>query len=124
MLDPHLTKPQGEELAAMQAATVPGMAFWAGSGPAGRTCRECVHWSASGRYIRHRKGNKAKRPEGSLKDQRCDKYARLSYGREGDKLGYHTPACRYFEALSEDRPAMMRWAGKHGWQPIDTPAAP
>ncbi len=127
MLDPHLTKPQGEELAAMQAATVPGMAFWAGSGPAGRTCRECVHWCSGKVARRHTKRSAAVKHSGvkagSLLDQKCNKFARLSYDKEGDAFNNATPACKYFEENATPPEPLMVWKGKKGWQPIETPAA-
>jgi hypothetical protein len=42
-----LTQGHSPEDAARIAATHPGQAHWAGSGPPGRTCHECIeHWGA------------------------------------------------------------------------------
>jgi hypothetical protein len=39
----YLTEPN-PELAALVKATPPGMAHWAGTGPAGKVCRDCAAW--------------------------------------------------------------------------------
>lgn len=48
-----------------------GMAYFSGTGPAGKTCRECVHVKTEGRYA-------ASNPKRSrqLKPVRCREYAR------------------------------------------------
>lgn len=83
-----LTKPQGEELAALQADTVRGMAFWAGTGEPGKTCRECLSWGVGKKFKRDRWGE--------LMARRCSKYARMS-GRSGPGVPHHKAACKYFE---------------------------
>ena len=111
MLDPHLTKPQGEELAAMQAATVPGMAFWAGSGLVGKTCRECESWGG-GRALERNE-------DGFLKDAPCAKFKSLMGGFVvGQPISHELKSCRYFTPAERERPVRMRWTGKYGWQPL------
>ena len=57
-----------------------GMAHWAGSGPALRTCRDCVYFSTKAR-----------------KKGRCGKFAQMMK-KNGPKFGGYMPACKYFEA--------------------------
>jgi len=92
MLDAHLTRPQGEVLAAMQAATVPGMAHWALSGPEGTACFQCKHWATApnGRY---------KRSNGVLCARRCRQFTKMNranLGGAGPAVEPEAPACKYF----------------------------
>jgi len=84
-----LTKPQGEDMALKQSATVPGMAFWAMTGPEGVTCRECVFWGWTKKFRRDRWGHLAPRL--------CSKYIRMSGGKKGDGVPHDAYACKYFE---------------------------
>lgn len=89
ILTPHMTTPQGAAQAALEAAAVPGMAHWAGSGPAGETCRGCTHWGA---YVPH------KRDEvGLLRNRQCQKFKRMAGGVAGAGVPAPTMACRHFE---------------------------
>ncbi len=58
------------------ALTPPGMAFWADTGPVGKTCRDCVHYHQ--------------------KQGRCLKYQQLM-GCKGKRFRADTPSCKYFE---------------------------
>lgn len=89
----HLTEPN-IDLASKRKRTPPGMAFWAGTGPAGATCRGCEKWDSLGYYA----------DCGLLKDSPCAKYRSMMNGTQGDKLPHFTPACKYFEAARKDRP--------------------
>jgi hypothetical protein len=86
----HLTQPNAE-LGKLIAATPSGMAFWAGTGPANTTCRECM-------FFDHQKSYYAKKGigGGSLNPARCKKYSALA-NRHGDKIEHGTRACKYFE---------------------------
>lgn len=42
--------PLTEDKRQERALTFPGMASWGGSGPKGKTCRECEHWLHKGGY--------------------------------------------------------------------------
>jgi len=86
-----LTKAFGE-VDALAARTPPGMAFWAGTGPKGRTCRECLHYSVEGRYGTPG-GDHAR---GELTLGRCAKYSRTKR-LDGPKFRHSTPVCKYFE---------------------------
>jgi len=74
-----------------QANTPPGMAFWAGTGPAGRTCRECSFYQFNG-Y----KSKKGGITGGVLKLGICNKYLSMML-RAGSKVPHETPSCKYFE---------------------------
>lgn len=68
-------------------ATHEGMAHFAGTGPAGRTCRECIHWD---------KGN---RNNGWLQPAPCKEFARLSKSKRRSRHAVpdDAAACKYFE---------------------------
>lgn len=95
----HLTEPN-PDLAAKRSKTMPGMAFWAGTGPEGKTCRECKHWAFDG-YLAS---------SGLLKDAQCDKYTRMMNGNPGGKLPHYMPACKYFE-LDSTAPSIEKRRG-------------
>ena len=71
-----------------------GMAHFAGTGPAGRTCRECVFWARQG-------GVKTSfaRLGGELLPRRCRKFRKLTMGRVVNTgVPHQAEACRHFEA--------------------------
>lgn len=103
ILNPHLTKPQGEALAKHQADTVDGMAHWAGSGPEGVTCRECDHWGSPAGFKRD--------PESAeLLPRRCQKFTRLMAGLDGPGVPHRIAACRHFEKRDRVPPVLGRKA--------------
>jgi hypothetical protein len=88
MMD-NLTQPDAD-LAHKIKSTVPGMAHWAGSGPAGAKCGGCAWFKSVTR--------------GLGASTRCEKYSRMMDGRVGaKKLPPDTPACKYFEAKSSEQ---------------------
>lgn len=93
----HLTEPD-QDLAEKRRRTPPGMAFWAGTGPAGATCRGCQFWLSDG-YLADC---------GLLKDSICGKYRSMMNGEAGAKLSHYTPACKYFAAELSERPLSKR----------------
>lgn len=106
MLDQHLTRPQGEALAVMQAATKPGMAHWALSGPEGALCHQCKHW-ATAPNSRYRRSN------GVLCARRCRQFTKMNranLGGAGPAVEPDTQACKYFGA-AKIAPA-LRLGGK------------
>lgn len=77
------------------AKTPAGMAFWAGTGPKGKTCRECAHYTFQGYGS-----------DSILKKGPCQKY--VSYrGIDTHKIPFRTAACKYFE-LNEKPPAIEK----------------
>jgi hypothetical protein len=93
---PYLTTPEGEDVARQRYNTPPGMAHWEGSGPSGKTCRECRFWGWSTGPARHREN-------GLLKPQPCAKYRQFAM-RGGNKVPYSAGACKYFEPTGDAPP--------------------
>lgn len=89
----HLTEPD-MDFAKRRKDTFSGMAFWASTGPADKTCRGCIHWSADG-YMAG---------SGLLRDSLCTKYRALMHGQEGGRIPHYAKACKYFEETSDPRP--------------------
>lgn len=96
----HLTKPD-LALARLQERTVPGMAHWAGTGPAGANCRECVFWGTP-------KGQKGyystMSGDGQLKPRPCRKYQNLMNGIAGKPVEFWRAACRHYEENPDPPP--------------------
>jgi len=80
----HLTS-TNPELERAAAKTYPGMAHWAGSGPAGETCGKCLNYGDIG----DDGGSRIKR-------NRCLKYYAMM-DRVGGVIPAGTAACRHFE---------------------------
>jgi hypothetical protein len=78
----HLTADQFSELA---QATLPGQAYFAGTGPLGATCGGCLHAVT-------------KTQEGRLLF--CDQHRQMRRVW-GGKIRRDAPACKYFEAKPE-----------------------
>jgi hypothetical protein len=92
-LTAHLTGPR--PIDALAVETHPGQAQWAGTGPRGRTCRECVFWRGDdgrGDYYNF----------GGIKPRRCARFRDLTM-RKGQPVVHHAPACRHFE-INPDPP--------------------
>ena len=66
-----------------------GMAFWAGTGPKGKTCRECTSFMFPTYYSGGKNGE-------TLKPSTCRKFGELSK-REGRAIPHDTESCKYFE---------------------------
>ena len=72
----------------MNGGVVPGMAHFAGTGPAWTHCHQCRHWSG-------------KRPKGDLDSigkGQCDKAARMLRRKSTPKVPGVTMACKHYEA--------------------------
>jgi hypothetical protein len=94
--DPHLTAPD-PKFATLEAATVPGMAHWGGTGPTGRTCRECEHWKPdSDEPLKRYKRDDA----GELCDRRCKKFAAMMNNYQGPPVPHSQAACMFFVATA------------------------
>ena len=70
--------------------TPEGMAHWAGTGPSGKVCRQCLHYSSPGRYSQ---GGKF---PGYLKPGRCVEYGAMMR-KKGPAFPVRTPSCKHFE---------------------------
>lgn len=65
---------------------VPGMAFYAGTGPFEAKCKGCKFY---GYYRESKKGK-------SYRTMACLMFKKMT-GKFGPRLKPHTPACKYFE---------------------------
>jgi hypothetical protein len=123
MINPKLTKPQGEAQAAVQAATIPGMAHWAGTGPEGADCGSCMFWGMGPikgiRY--HGKPTAATRSRATrdeyraalaladqIKPHTCGMYRVMTMGQLGESIPHDQPACRHFQPRHEGKPPLVR----------------
>ena len=86
VIDPELEKKRSK--------TPPGMAFWAGTGPEGTTCRECLNYGNDGYYSANSKNGSTLRPGP------CAKFQSMME-RRGPSIPYNTPSCKYF-AINND----------------------
>ncbi len=75
-----------------QRITEPGMAYFAGSGPQGKHCRDCV-FRGYVRPITDKYGIVLK----TIKSGGCGKFHKLS-GVHGPAISGRLQACKYFEA--------------------------
>jgi len=73
-----------------QRITHKGMAHFAGTGPRGLTCRECIFWD-------YWKGD-YRQSDGLIKPARCKKYQSLMRGAKGSAVPGDAAACSYFAA--------------------------
>jgi hypothetical protein len=88
---PHLTSIE-PELDRLVKQTLPGMAHWAGTGPAGTTCEQCRFFGYSA-PLRNGLGETV---SAIKKDKCCHRYFRLMK-QHGKPLLPQTPSCRHFE---------------------------
>ena len=74
----HLTS---DDFDAVARRTPIGAAGWSGTGPEGKTCRQCRHYEACGRG---RNGG-------------CRLYCTFMHVKKAPPIPGATPSCRYFE---------------------------
>ena len=72
------------------AVTPPGMAHWAGTGPDGTSCRQCLFFASNGYYSANSKHGD------TLKPSPCKQYQKMM-NRIGPPIRYETASCKYFE---------------------------
>jgi len=87
-----LTPGYGEIAERQHAKTYAGMAFFAATGPFGKTCGDCVFYGAAYQRIRNASGEIVKTRR---KPRSCGKHQDL--GGKGGDIPAHTEACRYYE---------------------------
>jgi hypothetical protein len=76
------------------------MAHWAGSGPPGTTCRECVYWITSGRWSEAGPGGSGEPLPG-----RCRAYKAIGMLKSlGPPLPHATPSCKHYEPAAKPQP--------------------
>ena len=80
--------------------TPAGMAHWAGSGPAFKTCRECRSWVSIGKWREEGPGS-----SGEPLPSRCRKYKTLGMEKSfGPPIPHDTLACKHFEEAAKPQP--------------------
>jgi len=84
VLDVNLT-----DLDTHQKQSEPGMAHFAGTGPRGKTCGNCVFWG----YKRETGRFKSMKPV-----EACQKYFNLT-GKHGPTIKAALLSCKYFEGV-------------------------
>lgn len=100
MATEHLTKMFDDMAEAGVWRTPPGMAHWAGTGPANKTCRQCEHWCFEGYKLTN----------GALKLGACGKYRELTL-RAGRRISHDLPACKYFDERQDPPPLRAPQSG-------------
>ena len=76
-----------------KSQAIPGMAFFAGTGPAGKTCGDCMH---RGYYRETKSGNSYS----SYKVSKCAVFKKLT-GTHGADIRPDNHACKYFEGKNK-----------------------
>jgi hypothetical protein len=98
-LNQHLARDPATDRALI---THRGQAHFGGTGPKGKTCRECVHWctfpGTRPDYYGAQKGRE-------IKDQSCREFKRLTQ-RVGPAVPPDAPACKFF-TLTESPPPIF-----------------
>jgi hypothetical protein len=98
--DRRLTRDENHAKAAL---THVGMAHFAGTGPAGKVCRECKFWREA---TKHQYYTSTSRHGPTLKPVPCAKFTRLT-GKLGPGVPHGAQACKHFEA-AENPPPIKR----------------
>lgn len=78
----------------------PGMAHWAGTGPEGKTCRQCRFFYPEGHFS---KSNKLY--PGHLKPGACRRFQKMT-GTKGEKVPHTAAACKFFSERDTPPPAI------------------
>lgn len=90
----------------LRRATYPGMAHFAGTGPKGKTCRECVFWTNCGLLVKYY--SKSGMYGGTIKPLACAKYKELMRGEIGPAVPHDASACKYFAETATPYPITER----------------
>jgi hypothetical protein len=98
LLDPKKISSKLTMTTTEQRASHKGMAHFAGTGPNGRTCRECSHWDQHGARNKY---------DTKLKDERCKKFSALAQGKKGQAVPADAFACKYFD-LNPNAPELYQ----------------
>jgi hypothetical protein len=94
--DLPMTKAFGDVLEQQIAATQPGQAFWALTGPPATYCYQCAYWGYH-KVKRTAAGNATKSKHASA----CKKFFELT-NKHGPTVPANTPSCKYFERRNEE----------------------
>lgn len=85
----HLTH---SPIDAAARSSFPGMAHFAGTGPRGSTCRECIFWNHGPHDYRAKNG----KYRGLIEPATCKKFRQVTL-QEGSKIPDEASACKYFD---------------------------
>lgn len=96
----HLTAGPVDTLA---RASYPGMAHFAGTGPHGKTCRECIFWN----HVLYDYRAKNGKFRGLILPANCKKYKQITQS-VGDKVPDDAGSCKYFEKNSAPPARFMK----------------
>jgi hypothetical protein len=96
-LSQNLTSPNPQQ-DRLSRSSFAGMAHFAGTGPAGSTCRECRFWQ----HVQYGYHSRVGKYHGLIKPCACAKYRSIT-GRAGALVPDDAMACKYFE-FSHDFP--------------------
>lgn len=78
---------------------IPGMAFFAGTGPEGAVCGDCVHRGYSRESSRgHWNAHLGQTVYRSYHVTKCAMFKKLSGGQHGADIAAHCKSCKFFEA--------------------------
>lgn len=99
-IDHRLTRDPTSDRA---AATHAGQAHFAGTGPQGRTCRECKFWITVSAGVSHAYYAGAARHGRTLKPHPCKLFRKFT-GKPGTPVPYNAGACKYFEPSDNPPP--------------------
>jgi hypothetical protein len=84
-----------------KAAAVPGMAHFAGSGPPGKTCKDCKHRGYRRRSLKeHWDAVTGEAFDKFYRWAGCAMYRKLT-GRHGKPIEGDNRSCKYFEELTK-----------------------
>jgi hypothetical protein len=96
-----------EEIIAAVSQTHAGMAHFALTGPAGRSCRECAHCASSGKWFSARG-----RLAGAPKPAPCSKFEKLMHLEAGGPpVPHDAHACKFFS--ENETPQLLRAPKEH-----------
>jgi hypothetical protein len=96
----HLTQ---DELNHPAARTYIGQAHFAGSGPAGKTCRECCFWVPAPGTTKHAYD------QSGIKAHRCTKRASMMRSKDAQLVPPKASACKYFEPPESPPPQRQKF---------------
>lgn len=100
-ISPHLKNAHDPRMVRLVGDTQPGQAHWAGTGPEGKTCRECVHFRNDGYYSESNNFTPNR-----LKPGRCKKFQKMT-GKRGQAFECTAWSCRFFEQNAKS-PLLVR----------------
>jgi hypothetical protein len=81
----EIRKTPGLRYSQEEKNTWAGMAHFAGTGPPGKTCRECEHWAHAGYNA-----------NGTIMRAACEKFQKMMPAAKQQPFPHYLRACKYF----------------------------